>query len=154
MLTIEQATIDDLEALVPLFEAYRDFYKCSPDEAGARVFLRDRLSNNESTVFLAWDSGEDDAGPRRAVGFTQLYPTWGSLELGPAWLLYDLYVDPSVRRGGVGRLLLDRGVEHARVQGGKFVLLETAVDNAPAQALYEAAGWKRDEEFFTYLFEL
>lgn len=151
MLTIERATVDDLDVLTPLFEAYREFYECEPDASGARTFLEERLDRDESTVFLAWD---DANGQRRAVGFTQLYPTWGSLELGPAWVLYDLFVDPSVRRGGVGRQLLDRGVQHAREMGGKFVLLETAVDNLPGQALYESAGWKRDEEFYTYLFEL
>ena len=83
-----------------------------------------------------------------------MYPTWGSLELGPAWVLYDLFVDPNARRGGIGRLLLERGVQHAREQGGHFVLLETAVDNIPAQGLYESAGWKRDEEFYTYLYDL
>ena len=103
-------------------------------------------------MFIAWDDAGD--GDRRAVGFTQLYPTWGSLELGPAWVLYDLFVDPTVRRSGVGRLLLDRGVEHAREMGGRFVILETAVDNLPGQALYEKAGWTRDEEFYTYLYQL
>src|SRR5436190_14116123 len=99
MITIEPAGVGDLDALVPLFEAYRAFYRCEPDESGARAFLQARLSGGESVVFMAWDG---EGGDRRGVGFTQLYPTWESLGMGPQWVLYDLYVDPSARRGGVG----------------------------------------------------
>ncbi len=149
-LVIGPAGVGDLDTLVPLFEAYRDFYECELDEPGARRFLGERLANGESTVFLAWAGEGDD---RRAVGFAQLYPTWGSLELGPAWVLYDLFVDPDARRGGVGRALLDHAVEFCRGQGAKFVLLETAKDNIRAKGLYESAGWKVDDEFDTYLYE-
>ena len=145
-LRLDRASAADVETVLPLFEAYRAFYECEPDEAGARAFLSERLAKDESVVFLAYD-GDD------AVGFTQLYPTWGSLELGPAWVLYDLFVDPGARRGGSGRALLNHAVDFCREQGAKFVLLETAVDNLPAQGLYESAGWKRDDEFYTYLFE-
>jgi len=153
MITIERAGVQDLDAFVPLFEAYRAFYRCRLDADAARRYLGDRLSRGESTVFLAW--ADDPArGGRRAVGFTQLYPAWASLRLGPSWVLYDLFVDASVRRGGVARLLMDRAVQHARESGATIITLETAVDNAPAQALYESLGWKRDTDFYTYYLDL
>jgi ribosomal protein S18 acetylase RimI-like enzyme len=34
--------------------------------------------------------------------------------------------------------------------GADGLILETAVDNLPAQRLYEQLGWKRDEEFYRY----
>ena len=32
--------------------------------------------------------------------------------------------------------------------------LSTAITNAPAQRLYEATGWKRDEDFYEYALSL
>ena len=151
MIQIERAGLTDLDELVRLFEAYRDFYRCELDARAARAYLEARLRNAESTVFLAW---QDLGAGRRAVGFTQLYPCWASLKLAPSWVLYDLYVDGSARRAGVAKLLLDRAIAHARESGAKVVVLETAVDNTSAQALYESTGWKRDTDFYTYYYEL
>ena len=153
MISIERAGVQDLDAFVPLFEAYRDFYRCKPDAEAAARYLRERLVRGESTVFLAWDD-DPRSGKRRAVGFTQLYPAWASLRLSASWVLYDLFVDTTVRRGGVARLLMDRAVQHARESGATIITLETAVDNAPAQALYESLGWRRDTDFYTYYLEL
>jgi ribosomal protein S18 acetylase RimI-like enzyme len=151
MIQIERAGHEHLDELVRLFEAYRAFYRCELDADAARAYLGTRLANGESTVFLAW---QETGGNRRAVGFTQLYPSWASLKLASSWVLYDLYVDATARRAGVAKLLLERAVEHARASGAKVVLLETAIDNAPAQALYEATGWKRDTDFYTYYYDL
>lgn len=66
-----QAILDDLEAVVPLFDAYRQFYKQASDLQAASVFLRDKFNHGESVIFLAWE------GPK-AVGFTQLFPSFSS----------------------------------------------------------------------------
>src|SRR5689334_3384375 len=71
---VRQATIADLDVLVPLFDAYRQFYRASSDPNAARQFLLDRFSHNQSIVFLAF---EGDAG----VGFTQLYPSFSSVSM-------------------------------------------------------------------------
>jgi ribosomal protein S18 acetylase RimI-like enzyme len=151
MIRIERAGLEHGDELVELFEAYRAFYRCELVADAARSYLATRLANGESTVFLAWQ--ERDGG-RQAVGFTQLYPGWASLKLAPSWVLYDLYVAPAARRLGVARLLLERAIRHARGSGAKVVVLETAIDNAPAQALYESTGWKRDTDFYTYYYDL
>jgi len=49
---------------------------------------------------------------------------------------------------------MDRAVQHARESGATIITLETAVDNAPAQALYASLGWKRDTDFYTYYLDL
>ena len=154
MITIERAGVQDLDAFVPLFEAYRAFYRCRLDADAARRYLGERLARGESTVFLAWSDEAAAPGGRRAVGFTQMYPAWASLRLGASWVLYDLFVDATVRRGGVARRLMERAVRHARESGATIITLETAVDNAPAQKLYESLGWKRETDFYTYYLEL
>lgn len=141
MIAIRPATLHDLENLVPLFDAYRQFYGQAPDEARARRFLLERLEREESVVFLAFD-GE------RAIGFTQLYPQFSSVGMDRNWLLNDLYVDQSARKQGVGLQLLEAARAFGRESGARWLLLETGVDNHAAQALYEKAGWTRVEEVF------
>ena len=75
-ITVHAGELKDLAELVPLFDAYRQFYKQASDLEGARAYLLDRLSHGEATVFIAYSN--DPAGPR-AVGFTLLYDTFTSL---------------------------------------------------------------------------
>jgi ribosomal protein S18 acetylase RimI-like enzyme len=144
-LVVDRATPDDLDALAPLFDSYRQFYREPPDPHGSREFLAQRLARGESVVFLARHAGA-------VVGFVQLYPTFSSTTVRPLWVLNDLYVVPEARRKGVGSHLLERAKELARDSKAAAVILETAVDN-PAQKLYEALGWKRDREFLHYEWE-
>ncbi len=53
---VRRAAIEDLDLLVPLFDAYRQFYRKTPDAALARQFLQERLERDESIIFLAMDS--------------------------------------------------------------------------------------------------
>jgi GNAT superfamily N-acetyltransferase len=141
---IKRATISDLDDAAPLFDAYRQFYGQRSDVAAARAFLDERLRRDESVIFLAVAEG---GGP---LGFTQLYPSFSSVSLRRLWILNDLFVGPSARRGGVGRRLLDRAREWAIETGAKGLVLATAVDNSKARALYESCGWQRDDEFQHY----
>ncbi len=141
-LTVRRATRSDLPVLVPLFEAYRNFYRMPPDLARAERFLADRLERGESVVRVAERDG-------RAVGFVQLYPSFTSLTLGPIFVLNDLFVDPAVRRQGVAAALLRDARDGARSRGAHYLELSTAVDN-PAQSLYESEGWRLDREFLHY----
>lgn len=140
-----QAILDDLDALIPLFDAYRQFYKKPSDLLAARAFLRDKFDHGESVIFLAWDGA-------RPVGFTQLFPSFSSVSMARTFLLNDLFVAPSHRRRGVGALLLDAAVRHGRALGAVRLSLSTHVSNTTAQATYQAQGWQRDTDFLVYHF--
>ena len=140
---IRAARPEDLPELVRLFDAYRVFYRAPSDLAAAERFLRDRFARGDSHLFVA------PAGDRLA-GFTQLYPSFSSVSMARIYVLNDLFVDPAARRGGVGRALLEAAHAFARSQGAVRVSLETAVDNATAQRLYEAVGYARDAAFYRY----
>ncbi|AND69153.1 hypothetical protein ATSB10_16990 [Dyella thiooxydans] len=142
-LSVRIADIHDLDRLAPLFDAYRQFYRQPADLARARDFLAERLARQESLVLLAELDGE-------AIGFTQLYPLFSSVRTVRTWLLNDLFVAPSARRGGAGRALLQEAAAQARARGAASLSLSTALDNAPAQALYESLGWVRDTQFCGY----
>jgi len=147
-LEIVRAMITDLPLLVPLFDGYRQFYGQPSDLEGARRFLTAHFEHNTSVIFLA--STTDEAGQRQGCGFTQLYPSFSSVSMKSLWILNDLFVASNARRTGAGRALLERARAFAIETGSKGLTLTTARDNYTAQAVYEAAGWKRDEEFYTY----
>jgi GNAT superfamily N-acetyltransferase len=138
-----RAELDDVERIVPLFDAYRRFYRERSDPDGARAFFTDRLTRGESVIFLAIVDGA-------AAGFTQLYPSFSSVSMQRLWILNDLFVDPSARRAGVARALLERAERWAAETGAKGLTLSTQITNATAQRLYEACGWVRDDEFVNY----
>lgn len=138
------ATLEDVDVIAPLFDAYRQFYEQVPDLTLATVFVHDRLKNAESVILLA----EDEAA--RAIGFCQLYPSFCSVEARPIYGLYDLFVLQGARRSGAGRLLLQAAERLARETGKVRMDLTTAKTNKSAQAVYESLGWVRDEVFYAY----
>jgi GNAT superfamily N-acetyltransferase len=145
---IKRAAVTDLDAVAPLFDAYRQFYGQRPDPAAARAFLGERLRRDESVIFFA----AAEAGPgSEALGFTQLYPSFSSVSVRRIWILNDLFVRPGLRRGGVGRGLLERAREWAIETDAKGLTLATTVSNAAARALYESCGWRRHDEFEHYV---
>lgn len=142
-LSIERAGAGELDALAPLFDAYRQFYRQPADPAGARAFLAERIGREESVVFLAGDA-------TCALGFTQLYPSFTSAGMARIFILNDLFVAPEARGKGVGGALLRHAAEFARSEGAVRLVLSTAVDNFTAQRVYEHEGWERDDAFLTY----
>jgi len=145
--TARRATLDDLDALAPLFDAYRRFYEQPGDVALASAYLHARLERDESVILVAEGDGA-------LLGFCQLYPTWCSVAAAPIFVLYDLFVDDGVRRGGVGRALMRAAQAFGREAGAVRLDLSTARTNARAQALYESLGWQRDDVYLTYSLSL
>lgn len=142
-ITTRQAVLADLDALASLLDAYRQFYGQSSDLAAARSFLKARFEHGQSIVFLAESQGQ-------TVGFTQLYPSFSSVSMARVFVLNDLYVDPQARRTGVASALLKAAQNHAQNLGAVRLSLNTDVQNRSAQALYDAMGWQRDQQFYAY----
>ena len=134
-----RAGLSDLDRVAPLFDAYRGFYGQPSDLPRARRWLEERLSRGEAHVILAERDGHVP------VGFTLLYPSFSSVSTASTMVLNDLFVAESARRGGVATGLLNAALATARELGALRVSLETARDNAPAQAVYRKAGWTADE---------
>jgi len=141
---VRRAAFADLDLVAPLFDAYRQFYGQPGDLELARSFVGERLERDESVIFLAL------RGDGSAAGFTQLYPSFSSVSLARIYILNDLFVDAGSRRSGVARSLLNAAAEFGRTQGAVRLTLSTALSNTPAQTLYEAEGWRRDDVFCSY----
>ena len=131
-----------------LFDLYRQFYKYESNLIESTNYIKDRINNNESTIFIAISDANE------TIGFVQLYETFGSLDLGKIIILYDLYVKEDHRKNNIGRQLMIKSHEYAKNINAKRIQLSTAIDNYIGQSLYESLGYVKDDDFYTYDFEI
>ncbi|RLA19824.1 MAG: GNAT family N-acetyltransferase [Gammaproteobacteria bacterium] len=148
IIKIIEAGVEDIDQIAPLFDCYRQFYKQPEDLELAKSYITERLKTGTAIIFLARDEHNN------ALGFTQLYKSYCSIDVKPIWILYDLFVVSSARKKGVGKALMDRALLLAKETGAARIDLETAYDNSNAQALYESLGYQRDDEYYKYSLEL
>ena len=146
MYTLIQANLNHLDDLAVLFDAYRVFYKKETDLDAAKKFLRERLANDQSVIFMVYNDS-------RAVGFTQLYPVFSSVNMAAVWLLNDLFVDPVYRGKKIRKQLLEAAQNHCTASGAKGVSLETEQTNVVGNKLYPIMGFEKDTEHNFYYWE-
>lgn len=148
---VVEAREPDADDVARLFDAYRVFYGRSSDHPATRAFILERMRKRDSVIYLA----RGEVGGRTiALGFTQLYPTYSSVSMKRLWILNDLYVAPPGRRRGVARALIDSARKLAVDTQAKGLVLETAIDNLTAQALYDSYGFVKETEFFQYYLDV
>ena len=141
---IVRANESHIPEISRLFDLYRQFYKYEPNIDLATEFISDRFNNEESIIFVA-------PAKDKLKGFVQLYPSFCSVDAAKIFILYDLYVDESDRKSGIGELLMIKAAEFAKAEGASRIDLLTDIDNRSAQHLYEKLGYKRVlEDFFAY----
>ena len=145
---IIEAESNHIEQVGELFDLYRQFYKYESNLIESTNYVKDRINNKESIIFIAINDNNE------AIGFVQLYETFGSLDLGKIIILYDLYVKKDHRKNKVGRQLMLRSHEYAKKINAKRIQLSTAIDNFIWQSLYESLGYVKDADFYTYDFEI
>lgn len=71
---IKQATTEYLDNLVKLFDSYRVFYKQPSDLKSAKTFLKERLTKQDSIIYIAFEA-------EVAIGFMQLYSLFSSVSM-------------------------------------------------------------------------
>lgn len=140
---VRRAVSGDIESLLPLVRAYRVFYEQQPDPQRERAYVHHHFESGSSVIYIA---EEDEI----AAGFAQLFRTYSTVHLAPAWILEDLFVEMAFRGRGIAAALLSSAVDHARAEGASGMFLETALDNFAAQRVYERAGWRRESRFLKY----
>jgi len=149
MTTIRLARPDDLPRLATLFDAYRVFYEQASDIPLAKRFINERFNKQDSALLVALNN-EAISGEQNLTGFCQIYPSFCSVIAARIGVLYDLFVDPSIRKSGTGKALMLAAHEYAAEHGFARLDLTTAKTNLAAQGLYESLGWVRDEVFYSY----
>ena len=81
---IIEAKSNHIKQVGKLFDLYRQFYKYDSNLIESTNYIKDKIDNKESKIFIAINDNDS------AVGFVQLYETHGSLDLGKILILYDL----------------------------------------------------------------
>lgn len=137
---IGRAALEDLDALAPLFAAYREFFAGYCDLEQSQRFLRERLDRQDAVIFIARIGDE-------SAGFIQLYPLWSSWYCKRIWFLSDLYVKPSSRRLGLGRRLVERVVAYARKTDASSVMVELPHREPHLKDFYAKLGFEREAVF-------
>ena len=145
---IIKANVNHIKQVGELFDLYRQFYKYVSNIKDSTDYISERMKNNESIIFFATNKQKE------AMGFVQLYETFGSLDLGKIIILYDLYVKKEHRKNKIGRQLMLKSHEYAKKINAKRIQLSTATDNFIGQSLYESLGYVKDADFYTYDFEI
>jgi GNAT superfamily N-acetyltransferase len=135
MKNTRKANIQDLIQLSVLFDQYRVFYHKESDIPSAENFLKERIENNESEIFVAETEG-------KLVGFVQLYPLFSSTRMKRYWMLNDLYVNDAYRGKGYSKELIEEAKELCRSSNASGMLLETGKSNDVGNQLYPACGFE------------
>ena len=143
---IRKATTQDLDQLTNLFDQYAVFYKNPSNYVRHHAYLKERLENNEATIFVA----TDEKNKEKLIGFALIYVTFSSLALNKILILNDLFVDSSARKKGIGEKLILETVEFAKELGANDIRLRTAKNNTVAQKLYHKMGFIREDYLYSY----
>jgi GNAT superfamily N-acetyltransferase len=130
---------DDARLLVPIFDAYRQFYEQASDEAGALAYLTQHLEAGDCFGVIA----VDDKGV--AAGFGLIFPTFSSVRLQTVWILNDFFVVPKARGTRLASRLMVRLFASAEERNIGQISLITHNDNTRAQRHYKKMGWKQSE---------
>ncbi len=118
---LRRATIDDLPAIVALEEAaFQPWRRSSPGS------LRRSVTSAHQSVWVIDDGG--------VVADMILWHRAKSMRI------YGLAVDPARQGQGLGKRLMDHGIEMARAKG-QTVLLEADVNDARLVSWYEQQGF-------------
>ena len=124
----------EIVQLAELFDLYRVHYGETADASRTTSWLEANIGGGRLEAFVAEDAG-------KFVGFAVTMTVPASLRLGHFWHIRDLFVMPSHRRRGVGRMLLDV-VRAAGIRAGALrLVLQTEADNTAALRLYAESGY-------------
>ncbi len=144
---VREAFIDDLSSIVKIVMKYRGFYGVeSQDEEVVTEFIKSRLENNQSKIFIATSECDE------VIGFIQLYPSYSTVSLKAQWILNDFFVDEDYRGKGYGTSLMSYVKEYFQNKAKGFILV-TDKDNFTAKSFYDKNGWDTGQyDFYTFFY--
>ncbi|MEP7116634.1 MAG: GNAT family N-acetyltransferase [Acidobacteriota bacterium] len=130
-MTLRSATVHDFEAWLPLWQGYQTFYQTDiPHDA----------------TLMTWQRLLDPAEPMHAtlaeldgtvVGFVHSIEHRSCWTTGNYMYLQDLFVEPGLRGGGIGRKLIEHVYADAEARGCARVWWLTHETNTDAMLLYD-----------------
>ena len=131
-LTIRAIEEKDKSQWLKLWAGYLEFYKSTILPEQTELTWK-RLINNELKMFGFVAENEDGV-----IGFTHCLfrpSTWTETDY---CYLEDLFVNPNIRGKGIGRALMNKVFELAKVKNSKRVYWTTQEFNKTARVLYDS----------------
>lgn len=121
-----EANIEQLDIITELFNQYMIFYQKPANKSKYKDYLKKRIENNETTMYLALNS------ENVSLGFVLNYYSFSSVSLERTITLNDLFVKSEYRKKGVAEKLINKTFELVKKVGAIRVDLGTAKDNYSA----------------------
>lgn len=121
---------NDKSRWLQLFKDYIEFYESHLSDAQYELTWQRINSEYNMHGFVAEKDGQ-------VVGLAHYIFRPDTWEIADFCYLEDLYVDPKVRGGGVGRALIKAVEQIATEKGSKRLYWTTAEDNEVARKLYD-----------------
>jgi GNAT superfamily N-acetyltransferase len=146
-LSIRAATIGDAESIVAHRRAmfvdmgYRDGAALDSMTAAFRPWLLTRMQASE---YLAWVATAADASIVAGLGLWLM--DWPPHMIGPGARrgnILNVYTEPTHRRRGIARRLMEAALDWCRSNGIRAVILHASEDG---RALYENLGFRPTNE--------
>jgi len=114
-----------------------------PGIAYSREELKSYIRHRGAFTLVAVETGAQDQEKESKVGLEKGGKIAGFIVVhgGPSGHVITIDVDATVRRSGVGSLMLQAAEDRLRAAGSRAVGLETAVDNLAALSFYKRHGY-------------
>ena len=134
-----EAVPADIEALAVLVNLYRASEGAAPDEAATAAWLDAHMKSPHEQMLIA----EDPGGRLRA--FAHIVASACPRELYRYRRIRALYVDGDIRRGGIGKALIDHARDWSRQQGEARLEIEMSSDNSVLRELLLSLGAREEK---------
>ena len=134
MTTVRPIRARDLDAWLPLWQGYNDFYRNEPADEVTQATFERLCDGSDGLVGLV---AENDGG---LLGLAHLVFHPSTWTTGTYCYLEDLFVSREGRGSGAGLALIEGTYAEADRRGADRVYWHTQQYNAPARSLYDAAG--------------
>lgn len=135
---IRCAGADDVEAVLPLAQAFVDSFALRPEQF--RRSFQSLVVNDSANLLVAGSGGA-------IIGYSLGFVHDTFYANGPVAWLEEIMVEPEYRRSGVGALLMHKFEEWAAARGAVLSALATR----RASRFYEAIGYAESATYYRRL---
>ena len=135
---IRPACLEDSADVARLSAQFADYLRSLGDECPGplteQAYRRDGFGPNPRFSGFVAETGE------RLVGYLLHHPGYDVDRSAPVTMIIDFFVDPSMRRLGLGRRLMEEVAKKARAAGSIELIWAVYRSNRLAYDFYEAFG--------------
>ena len=151
---IRKATREDIPAMLKLIKELAEYEK-APEEVTVDPLHFEESGFGPNPVWWAFvaETPSSPSTPSTISAFALYYIRYSTWK-GQVMYLEDLIVTESLRRKGIGKLLIERLIQEAKDKGFKRIVWQVLDWNQPAIDFYNQLGAKFDSEWVNVTLEV